>query len=130
MASGWGRALAMMDADLDAELGETVQVVPTIVSDYDGTRPDPDRPTFDVIALVHENEAHAIAPPGLRTEVQSVEFVLEIRRVVMPDVRLKKGDEVVLLDRPDAPRLVISRIDRWDESRIVMPLALIRKETP
>jgi hypothetical protein len=121
--SPFAAALAAMDADLDTHMGETISIVPVRVSDY-GTAPDPERSTFDVVALVNYVDPSAADSGKMESRVAYEETEVGIRRALLPTgSKVRKNDEVLLLDRPGTPRLKVSRIDDVDPERLCLTLA-------
>ena len=118
MVSPFAAALSEAELALDEHLGESVSVLPMRVSDF-GRAPDPERPAFDVPALVTLQDPSSANAAGLEVRVAYDEVEVEIRRALVP-IRLAKNDEIALGERPDAPRLKVNRIERLDEERLVL----------
>lgn len=113
-------ALGMMNADLDQHLGETVDVVPFKAGDY-GAAPDPVRPAFRCIALVHEHDPQSADVPKIEGRVTYSEWEVEIRRANIPALRrIQTNDRIVLASRSPVLRLVVNRVDRYDLDTIAM----------
>lgn len=117
MPSQFQAALAAADLAIDGEMGEQVQVTPMRNGEF-ARQPDASQPAFDVIALVSDGRTLAQHIASLETKVASEEWIVEIRRAVLGARRLRVGDELILLDRPDSPHLVVNRVARTDEGRI------------
>lgn len=119
MSAGWKGALDKLDATLDRYMGEQVSIVPMIASDF-GTRADSDREVLDVTALVVEVEPSQEAPAKMQTRFAHEEMSVSVLRSELAGARIAKGDEIILLDRPAAPRLIITRVDRLDPARVML----------
>lgn len=120
--SPFASALADMDTALDAQMGEDVGFVPSVRGDFAAT-PDPDRPAFDVVALVHEVDPSSADTGGMLTRVRYDEFELEIDRRQLVGRTIRKGDEVLLLERAGSPRYAVARVDDTDRGRLRVTLA-------
>lgn len=125
MPSPFARALAKMDATLDAQMGEQITIVPMRNSDF-ARIVDNDRPTIDVVALVNFVDPSSADIARLDARVAYEEVEAEVRRALLPDGFVpRKSDEVVLLDRPGGPRYKIGRADTIDPERIYLTLSKI-----
>lgn len=123
MTSPFAAALAAADVVLDEQMGEAVQITPMRGGDF-GRQTDAGRAVIDVVALVGHVDPSSADIATLESRVGYEEVEVEIRRAALPaDVVFRKGDDVLLLDRPGAPRYKISRIDGNDPSRWVLSLA-------
>lgn len=119
MTAGWQRALDKLDGTLDRYLGESIMVVPMRKGEF-ASAPDPERATFDITGLAAEWETSADAVTKLQSRTTVETMVVEVKAALLPaGARIVKGDELVLLDRPRAPRLVITRTERLDPGRVV-----------
>ena len=117
MRSPYQRALAAADARFDQHMGEMVQITPMRQSDF-GRSPDPQRPAFDCVALVEAGAPSTANIPTLDTRVVYEQWDVEVRRAVLGDRRVRKGDEIILLDRPGSPRVMVNHVERLDEVRV------------
>jgi len=122
MASPFAAALAQMDERLDEHMGEAIAVTPMRAGDF-GTTADPDRPAFTVKALVDYVDPSAADVGKLQARLVYSETVVEIRRAVLAGRRLRKNDEIVLVEQSGTPRLKISRVDDVDPERLFVTLA-------
>jgi len=123
MASPFRTAIADMNVALDDHMGEMIRITPMIEGGFDVSA-DPERPAFEVKALVVEVDPSNTPIPSLDVRVQYEELVAEIRRELLPvGYSLRKGYEVELLEHPENLRLVItSPPERLDAERIVIKL--------
>lgn len=119
MPSPFAAALLRADQDLDAHLGGTVQVTPMRSGDF-ARMPDPERPAFDVVALVVAGESSSAQVPKLESRYVAERWTVEIRRVLVAGRRIGKGDELVLLDEPGSPRVVVDHVEPGDPGRVVL----------
>lgn len=119
MPANWQAALDKLENALDARLGESIGVVPMRLGDF-GTSPDPDRPAFDVFGLAAEWDASASPAAKMQTQSAVETMVVELRDSEVVGRLIRKGDEIVLYDRPRAPRLVVTRRERLDPGRIAV----------
>ncbi len=117
MPSPFSAAMARADAALDTYMGETVQVSPQKAGDF-ARQPDPNRPAFDVVALVVDGDPSGTNVPRLDARVVHEEWRIEIRRTLLAGRRIAKGDEIILLDRPGSPRITVNMVERLDEHRL------------
>ena len=125
MPSPFATALAQMDVDLDAHLGEEVSLIPMIAGDYDQSA-DPARQEVNVIALVNFVDPSSADISTLDARVRYEEVEIEVDRSLLPTDPgwiLKKQDEVVLLERPSSPRYKIGRVDTIDPVRLYITLS-------
>lgn len=128
MTSPFAAAAAAMDEDLDGHMGETIQIVPVLMSDY-GSAPDPARATFDVVALLSEQDPLVADAGRMMVRVPYEEWTAEFRRALLPvGMVVRKNDEVLAIDRPGAPRFKIVRLEDVDRERIALILAHIAGE--
>ena len=125
--SPFAAALAAADVVIDAQMGEDISIIPCVPGDF-GAVPDSERPAFDVVGLVYETDPSAADAGSMMTRLPYEEWEIEVRREHLAGRRVRKGDEVLLLDRPGSPRFVVSRIDDVDRSRIIMALTSIGGE--
>ena len=125
MPSPFVAALKKMNAALDAQLGEPATLTPMTGGDF-GAGPDPARPAFPAVVLVHEIEPSAAQVEHSQTYVAYSEQHVEIRRTHLPAAwSLRKGDEVFLTDR--RLRLRVNRVERDDPDVLALvcgPLTL------
>lgn len=68
---------------------------------------------------MRETEPSSTAIAGIEARIAYEELEIEIRWAVLPG-KIRKNDEVILLDRPHVPRCKVNRVDRLDEARIVL----------
>lgn len=127
MPGGWADALARLDEDLDAHLGETVQVTPMRPGDFAVT-PDPDRPAFDVMAQVFEHDGSTADISKLGARVPYEEVEVAIRRALLAGRTIRKNDEVLLVDRPGALRFRVMRVETIDRERVALTLSQTKGE--
>lgn len=118
MPSPFAAALAQAEVDLDLHMAEDVQIIPMRVGEF-AKLPDPDRPAFDVAALVSIVDPSSINLPGGDLRMGYEEVKVEVRRVLLPaGFRFRKGDEMLLLEQGQVPRLIVNRVERLDANRL------------
>lgn len=125
MPSPFRRALAKADVVLDKKLGDQVRIVPMRKGDFASTVDDT-RPVIEAVALVGYVDPHAADIAQLDARVPYEETEIEIRRALLPDGwKIRKGDEVYLLDEPGQPRHKVGRVNLNDPERVVVTLSRI-----
>lgn len=117
MTSPFAQAWAAADVVLDGHFGETVQITPMRSSDF-ARVPDGDRPAFDVEALVYWDDQASIDVPKLTTRVVAESWTIEIRRALLAGRTVHKGDEIILLDQPNSPTVVVAHVENQDRERM------------
>jgi hypothetical protein len=122
MPSPFWSTLARLEHKFDAAMGEAARVTPQASGDF-GAAADPDRPPFEVVALVHEFDPSAADAGQMLARLPYEEFELEIHRPSLAGRQIRKGDDVQLVERPGAPRFNVSRIDDVDVGRMRITLA-------
>lgn len=128
MPSHFATALAQMDQDIDPHLGEDVAIIPMRDSDFD-TAPDPERPAFDVVALVNNVDPSTADIAKLSARLPYEEFEIEILRdLIPPGMKLRKNDQTILLERDGSPRFKISRIDDAERGRLAFTVSRLAAE--
>jgi len=118
MTGAWQTALDRLDSALDRQLGEAVSIVPMRLTDF-GKNPDPERPAFDVTALVDWLDPASAQIPHTETRVVHEEVHVEVRRIELAGRRVAKNDEILLLDRPGSPRVAVNFVQTLDPGRVV-----------
>jgi len=119
MSSPFRAAASRAESDLDAHLADRVQITPMRSTDF-ARVPDPDRPAFDVIALVACGEPSAINIPRVDMRAVSEVWHVEVRRAEMAGRRVRKGDEIILLDEPGSPRVIVTHLEPGDPDRVCL----------
>ncbi len=122
MPSAFWSKLAAVEHKFDALMGEAVRIVPQASGDF-GAGADPDRPPFEVTALVHEVDPSAADAGQMLGRLPYEEWELEIHRPALAGRQVRKGDEIQLPDRPNAPKFTVSRVDDVDAGRVTLTLA-------
>jgi len=118
VSSPFAAALAQAEVDLDLHMAEDVQIIPMRAGEF-AKLPDPDRAAFDVAALVSIVDPSSINLPGGDLRMGYEEVKVEVRRVLLPvGFRFRKGDEVLLLEQGQVPRLIVNRVERLDANRL------------
>lgn len=116
MPAAWQTAIDKLDRALDRQLGETVSIIPMRLADF-GKNPDPARPAFDVTALVDFLEPASAQVQHTETRVVHEEVHVEVQRSELAGRRVAKNDEILLLDRPGSPRVVVNFVKTLDPGR-------------
>lgn len=125
MPSPFAAALSEADRVIDGHLEEDVSIVPMTGGRY-GDSVDNERPVIDVKALVDFTEPSAANIEKLEAMVAYEQWEVEIRRALLPEgYRIKKNDEVQLLDRPGAPKTRVMRRNEQDPERLCLTLSPI-----
>lgn len=127
MPSRFAEAMAAADVALDAHMGEDVQVTPMRRGDFAAV-PDPDRPAFDVTALVVDGDPSSTPIAKMDVRVVHEEWRVEVRRAVLAGRKVRKGDEIVLLERPGSPRIVVTFVERLDRERLHLVCGPLRED--
>lgn len=122
MPSPFWSTLARLEHKFDAAMGESVRITAQASGEF-GAAADPDRPPFEIVALVHEVDPSAADAGSMLARMPYEEWELEIHRPALAGRQIKKGDDVQLVERPSAPRFNISRIDDVDAGRVRVTLA-------
>lgn len=117
MASPFAVALAAAEPAFDDHMGDAVQITPMRSGDFERL-PDPDRPAFDVVALVSSDDQASTDVPKLGARVVMENWIVEVRREQLAGRRVQKGDEMILLDEENSPRVVVNHIERLDRGRM------------
>jgi hypothetical protein len=112
-------AAVRAEADLDAHLADRVQITPMRNGDF-ARVPDAQRPAFDVMALVAAGEPTSVDIPKFDSRAISEVWHVDILRAELAGRRIRKGDEVILLDWPGSPRLVVSYQEPGDADRVCL----------
>ena len=118
MTSPFLQALADADVALDGVMGEDVQITPMRAGKIDRL-PDPERPAFDVVALVSAEEPASATVPSLKSRVVYDQWRIEIDRRVLGVRVIKDGDSMILLDQPGSPHVRVGLILRDDPQRLI-----------
>lgn len=118
MPSPFAAALAQAEAAIDQHMGETVQITPMRPGEF-ARLPDAERPAFDVTALVVPDDPSGAAIPKLDARHVTEQWSIEVRRTLLAGRRVMKGDEIVLLDQPGGPRVVVNHVERLDAERVL-----------
>jgi hypothetical protein len=122
MTSPFWSTLNRIEHKFDALMGEVVRITPQASGDF-GAAADPDRPPFEVVALVHEVDPSSADAGQMLARLPYEEWELEIHRPALAGRAIRKGDDVQLIRRPGAPRFSVSRPDDVDANRIRLTLA-------
>jgi len=117
MASPFAQALAAAEPAFDEHMGDQVQITPMRSGDF-ARLPDPDRPAFDVVALVSSDDQASTDVPKLAARVVMENWIVEVRRSQLAGRLVRKGDEMILLDEQDSPRVVVNHVERLDRERM------------
>jgi len=116
---------AVMDEVLDGELADPVTILPMQHGDF-ADAPDPDRPQLRCLALVSDGEITDAAPAGGKLHVPDQMITVDIRRPLLGDLVLRKGDRIRLDAWPGTPSVIVNRIDRLDKERVLLVCGEIR----
>ena len=125
---------AMVDrgaAAVDAVHGENVRIVPQTSNQHAGTSADVTRAVIELVAVLRTaaGQSAGLGMHNVRenTEMGTGGSMLHISRAILPlDADIRKGDEVIALDRPGAPRFVVARPDNRGLSRMQLQLTALR----
>lgn len=129
MPTHFDRAAARMDAAVDRLHAERVRIEPMAGGRVSAASADPARPARDIMATVMREPVEDIALAGRRggtaalgpTKVESDGETVQLSAAVAASLgyALAKGDAVVLLDRPGAPRRNVTMPPHVDERGLV-----------
>lgn len=122
MPSPFAAALAAAEPIFDAQIGETIRVVPMAAGGDFGRRADSSRPAFEVIGLSSFVDPSTADIGGMNARVRYEETEVEIRWALLAGRSIRVNDEIVLKDRPMKPRFRVGRRDDADPERLVLVL--------
>lgn len=128
--AGYAAIRDRMVAGNDHDFGESVRIEPKAVSQYGGAGPDPQRAAFTITAVLRvggdEQDLGGDRAGNWKARVPSMPGALHVDRAKLPaGMELRKGDQVVALDRPGQPRFEIARVDALHVARLVLPLTAL-----
>lgn len=111
-----------LHASVDGMYAERVRIVAWL----DG-REDPDRPVLEIEAPLVDEERDNQSLSGTRSgkflaDVRTGGAVLKPDRATYPDLDVRKGDEVIALERPGEPRWRVSSVDASGRGRLIINL--------
>lgn len=116
-------------AENDEDFGESIRFEPMVSSQYGGAAADPGRAAFTIIAVLRmggdEADLGGDRSGNWNAKVPTMPGALHVDRVKLAGRVLKKGDQVVALDRPGQPRFEIARVDPMHVARLVLPLTAL-----
>lgn len=111
-----------LHASVDGMFAERVR----IVAWKDG-REDPERPARDIVAPLVDEDRENQSLSGNRsgefaTDLRTGGAILKPDRAAYPDLDVRKGDEVIALERPGEPRWRVSSVDTSGRGRLIINL--------
>lgn len=119
MTSRFAVAAARCEVDIDREGGELVRFVPMQSGEF-GRAADAARPAFEVTALVAFDDPSAIDVPTLAMRISHEQIEVAVRWELLAGRKIRKNDEVHLLDQPRLPPMKVDRLERLDPYRLTL----------
>ena len=125
MPSPFAAALTEADVAIDDEMAEMISIVPRARGDF-AVIIDAERSVIDCVALVDFVDPSSADLSALDARAPYEELEAQVRRAALPvGAVIRKGDEVLLLDRAGTPRTKVGRVNGNDPERIYLTLAPI-----